>query len=209
MDQAVKVHFVQEVGHLLFHMKDREQKIMARRSKKLLKKANPILPKKGSSSKQGLTKTEVVSFQVPFKYSYKVGTPDSVRFLDTFSQANTEEFILSEWKEVVIHKWKTNRIFNSLFAVLYWLFTIFTTLSIIFYKDWFLVKAISLGFIAFFILFEILQVVSYSSFNIKRYPMKSRRNPKVLRRGVELHRLDLLHYAHLLLRDLPERVPTD
>lgn len=169
MDQAVKVHFVQEVGHLLFAMKENERKILLKKSKKRNQKVKKLLKHPGADKQEGLTKTEVLSFQIPFKYSYKMGTPDSVRFLDTYSQSNTEEFILSEWKEVIIHKWKSHRVFHSFFALLYWLFTIITTYSVIFKRDSELMELISLGFVAFFILFEILQVVSYSAFKIKRY----------------------------------------
>ena len=173
MSNAVKLHYVQEVGHLLFAMKTQERKILLRHNKKRKnikkKKIQMLREKKKMIQNEGITKTEVVSFQIPFKYSYKIGTPDSVKFLDAYSQSNTEEFILSEWKEVIIHKWKSHRLFHIMVAILYWVFTIFTTLSIIFFKSSYLFEIISLSFIGIFILFEILQVISYSAFKIKRY----------------------------------------
>ena len=170
MRKAVQLHYVQEVGHLLFAMKNQERRHLARISKKKKKKKmSNILQKQIGSQKKSITKSEVVSFQIPFKYSYKVGTPDSVKFLDTFSQSNTEEFILSEWKEVIIDKWSRHRLIHILLAILYWVFTLVTTLSMIFFRRIFTLEIVSLSFIAFFILFEFLQVISYTAFNIKRF----------------------------------------
>jgi hypothetical protein len=171
MSQAVHLHYVREVGHLLFSLKNQERRVLSKNYKKKNKSKSikSLIQNKRETNDPGHTKSEVISFQIPFKYSYKVGSPDSIRFLDTYSESNTEEFILSQWKEVVIHKWRKYRMFHVFTAILYWVFTIFTILSIIFFQTSILFEFISLGFIGFFIIFEILQVISYSAFKIKRY----------------------------------------
>lgn len=171
MKSAVQLHYVEEVGHLLFSLKNQERRLLSQisKKKKTITRKKTLIPTKKKEIGQGFTKSEVVSFQIPFKYSYKVGTPDSVRFLDTFSQSTTEEFILSEWKEVVTHKWRSHRLVHILMAVLYWIFAVFTILSVVFFQKTFIFEAVSLSFICFFILYEILQVISYSAFKIKRY----------------------------------------
>lgn len=170
MKSAVQLHYVEEVGHLLFSLKTEERRLLSQNLKKKRKKRRKksLIHSKHEIVDQTRTKSEVVSFQIPFKYSYKVGTPDSVRFLDTYSQSTTEEFILSEWKEVVTQKWRSHRLVHILMAILYWIFTIFTILSVIFFQKTVIFEGVSLSFICFFILYEILQVISYSAFKIKR-----------------------------------------
>lgn len=176
MNRQVQLHFVKEVGHLLFSLKrkefeEMEKKIKKRKKqkKKLVSFTRSFLRRAASGVHENtLTKSEVISFQIPFKYSYSVGTPDSVNFLDSFSQSNTEEFTLSQWKEVVVHKWSRHRIIHIILAVLYWIFTLITTLSLVFFPKITILKYISLGFILFFVCFETLQVISYIAFNIRR-----------------------------------------
>lgn len=172
MKEPVKLFYIEEVGHLLFFLKEEEHQILKKSSKKTKLKGVKLVSKGllKSNSKQvnPLTKREVVSFQIPFKYSYGAGTPDSVEFLDTYSQSNTEEFILSQWKEVIIDKWRSHRLMHVFLAFLYWVFTIVATLSVVFFKRTLFLQIGSLSFISFFILFEILQLISYSAFKIKR-----------------------------------------
>jgi hypothetical protein len=170
INQAVQLHYVKEVGHLLFSLKTQEYKLLDKfLKKKKKKKIIPNLISKKPLAQDTITKSEIISFQIPFKYSYTAGTPDSVNFLDTYSQSNTEEFILSEWKEVIIDKWGHHRIIHVFLAVLYWLFTIIATLSVVFFNQSILFEYISLGCIFFFVLLEIIQMISYSAFKVKRY----------------------------------------
>ena len=165
MEKEVQVNFVKNRIDMLTTIKEDETKKLNKISQRNRKKRKGIQ----KNNEQNISKTEVHPFEIPFKYSYASGSPDSLRFLDTFSKSNTEEFILSEWKELITHKWKYHQIFNILLAIIYWALTVITTYSVVFRNDYALMRYLSLGFIGFFVLYDILQLFSYSAFRLRRY----------------------------------------
>lgn len=114
------------------------------------------------------TSRDVVCFELPFRYSFDAGTPDSVRFLDFFSYARVDEFVLSQWKQVVFHKWRRQRAFHIVTAILYWIFTVIVTLSLIFHRGVPELTFASLGFIAYFTALEVVELVAYMCFAPKK-----------------------------------------
>ena len=177
MTKEVQLHYVHEIGDLLYFIKKNEMSVIRKRldsekdSLVLNSKLNDMqneLKKFENTVSNEISKREVITYHIPFKYSYKAGTPDSVRFLDSFSESTTEEFILSEWKEIIKQKWEHHRAGHVIMAIIYWIFTICTITSIVFLPDNRALMNISLTFIFFFLLLEILQVLSYATFKFKK-----------------------------------------
>lgn len=111
---------------------------------------------------------EVLVNKVPFKFNYKMGTYDSLCFLKCYSSSDHEEFILSDWKEVVNMKWEKCFPIYILLTLIYWIFTIFVTLSIVFYPEVRFFRLANIALIFFFLIYEIIEILSYSSFNLRR-----------------------------------------
>ena len=122
---------------------------------------------KNKKSKKN-TRSEVSVYTIPFKYSYQAGTPDSLKFLDKYSESISEEFILSDWKEVIIFKWNQHKAVHIIFAIIFWAFTMCTILSMIFFPDSKPLQYVSIGFIFLLLLFEILQLISYATFKVTK-----------------------------------------
>lgn len=121
-----------------------------------------------TTKQQTENKTEITAYHIPFKYSFRIGTPDSVDFLDLFSETQEEELLLSEWKEIIYSKWRSHKIFHYIFAFCFWTFTILVCLNIIFFKDIQNLEIAVYVFIGIFLLYEFIQVISYSTISIKR-----------------------------------------
>jgi hypothetical protein len=112
-------------------------------------------------------KKDVITYKIPFKYSFESGSPGSVMFLNNYSDSNNEEFLLSQWKNLVILKWKNQLFLQVMIAVLYWTFTGFVIASMIFVRDTAIIKYASLGLMVILFFFELLQFIAYCTYNIK------------------------------------------
>lgn len=128
-----------------------------------------IEPQKKRSNNNGVSIKEIRTVQVPFKYSFHIGTPDSVDFLKSYSDCKTEEFVTSDWQEVVKYKWQKYKPFHIILALLYWSFTILVTIAIIFYPNVKALQQLSVSFAVFFLIYEIFELVAYCCFDIWSY----------------------------------------
>ena len=102
---------------------------------------------------------------IPFKYDFQLGTPDSLQLLDCFSESNTEEFVLSPWKEVIKSKWKRGKPALLTLAVIYWCFMISCTLSVIFQIKSFEFQHITVALLGVILAYEIVQITAYFVYN--------------------------------------------
>ena len=194
MKSSVRLFFVEKLDKLFNEIKKDEEQVERRASRKAgrQRKIQPVVedvhvdPVSESSNMAGAslltakeleiddigqgnkeTKQEVVVFKVPFKYDFVAGSNDSIGFLNMYCESGTEELIISQWKELVKFKWRKHRWLHVSFSFLYFVFTLFLTISLVFtpktskYADY-----ISLFFIFFFMFYELLQFMSYSFFNI-------------------------------------------
>jgi hypothetical protein len=109
---------------------------------------------------------DVITYEIPFKYSFAAGSLESIKFLYNFSESHDEDFLLSQWKNVVLIKWREQLPLQIFMSVVYWLFTIFVMTSMIFAKETVEVKYISLLLMGVLLIFEFLQFISYCNFNI-------------------------------------------
>jgi hypothetical protein len=112
---------------------------------------------------------DVSYFTIPFKYCFSIGTPDSIEFLYKFSNSPVDKFVTSHWKEIIFYKWRQQIYFHIFNSLLYWVYTILTTLSLIFYRDKDAFKYACIVIICFFALYEIIQVISFCGFSLKKY----------------------------------------
>jgi hypothetical protein len=106
-------------------------------------------------------------YEIPFKYSFAPGSFGSINFLYNFSESNSEDFLLSQWKNLVIVKWRQQLPLQIMIAVVNWVFTGCVMTSMVFARETKEIKYISLGLTGVLLLFELLQLISYSSFKIK------------------------------------------
>jgi hypothetical protein len=109
----------------------------------------------------------VVTYEIPFKYSFAAGSFGSINFLYHFSKSNNEDFVLSQWKNLVIVKWRQQLPLQMMLAVVYWVFMGLVITSMVFSRENVEVKFVSLGLIGLLFLFELLQIISYCPFKIK------------------------------------------
>lgn len=152
MENNVTITYTSELIGIIADLKNKEKLINA--DLKLQKKSPP---------------TEVEISQVSFKYNYQFASPDSVKFLKYYSQSNCEAFVISKWKEVINDKWVRQRPLHVLLSSIFWLFTITNSISIIFMPDVDSLRIFCIVFIFLLLFFEIIEMISYSSFGAFRY----------------------------------------
>ena len=111
-----------------------------------------------------LYKSEVVVNTVPFKYNYSMGTEDSVTFIYNYSKSKNQDFILSDWREIVKNKWATlKRPYISL-TLFYFAYMSIFTLSSVIQKDNKSLKGFSIFLNIIMMIFEIIQMITYFSY---------------------------------------------
>lgn len=99
--------------------------------------------------------------RVPFKYQFQMGSSDSLKLLDNYSESNTEEFVLSPWKETVKHKWRQGKPFLLTLACVYWAFMVACTLSVVFDPTSGLFQDLTVGLLCVILSYEIVQIIAY------------------------------------------------
>jgi hypothetical protein len=109
---------------------------------------------------------EIGIYEIPFKYSFAAGSLGSIKFLHNYSKFHNKDFLLSKWKNVILDKWRQQLPFQILMAVLYWIFSGFVIVSMIFAKQNKGFKYISFLFLIILIIFKLLQFISYCNFKI-------------------------------------------
>ena len=166
LESSVLLRFDHEVGKSLCAIKKHEHQLKKKSLSQTSKVRNDDQEEDNISNKKQQYKREVKVFQIPFKYNYTAGSPDSIRFLNSYSTSTEEEFILSEWKELIVFKWKSHVGFHIILAVLFWALTVIATISMVFLPHSILYRDLSICFVLAFVLFEIVQIVAYSAFDI-------------------------------------------
>jgi hypothetical protein len=111
-----------------------------------------------------LYKSEVNIKSVPFKYNYNYGTEDSVTFIYNYSTSENQDFILSDWKEIIRSKWKGVKFPYMFLTFCYFSYTIFFLLSSVFYNDISGLRGMSIFLNIILIIFELIQMITYFSY---------------------------------------------
>jgi hypothetical protein len=108
-----------------------------------------------------LFKSEVTIKSVPFKYNYDFGTEDSVTFIYNYSNSENEDFILSDWKQIVKKKWIGVKFPYIFVTFCYFAYMLFFVLSTVFYDKTKGLRTIALIFNIILIFFEVIQMITY------------------------------------------------
>lgn len=116
-----------------------------------------------------LFKSEVNIKSVPFKYNYNTGTEDSVTFIYNYSKSNNQDFILSDWKEIIQSKWRGVKFPYIFLTFCYFAYTIFFLLSSVFYNDIPGLRGFSILLNVILIFFELTQMLTYFSYKPSMY----------------------------------------
>ena len=114
-------------------------------------------------------KSEVKVATLPFKYNFQMGTEDSVLFVDEYSNSVSEDFIFSDFKEVINYKWKKIKLPHIIMFFIYLTFVVLFNIFCIFFPDSDVFRWLSIVFIFLLIIFEIIQVVVYSTYKPSLY----------------------------------------
>jgi hypothetical protein len=131
-----------------------------------IKQMESTFKNKNFSKKNKSNKKDVVTYEVPFKYSFEAGTFGSIKFLHNYSESHNQDFLLSQWKNLVVVKWRQQLPLQVMIAVVNWLFTLSVMTSMILARDTRQVKYLSIALTLALFVFEILQFVSYCSFKV-------------------------------------------
>lgn len=187
MDSEVQLYPVQKLERLLNKLKKEEEIVENRGKLTVTKDERSMIEELGWSETPNIdglltsndleeeekvrglkqTKKEVSVLQIPFKFDYEAGSDDSVQLLAAYSDSSSEDFVCSEWKELVISKWGTQIWLHIGFAFIYFLFTVFMTISIVFSdSNTEFAKIVTIVLLGILISFELLQLISYSFFDI-------------------------------------------
>ena len=113
------------------------------------------------------TEVEVFCPEVPLDLS--AGSPDSIRFLENFSETPSADFLTSNWQFLLFEKWASFRFVYFFLLVNFYTFNCLFTLSTVFFKDNQLLRYATFCPIALNFLFEFVEFVSFMNFRPKRY----------------------------------------
>jgi hypothetical protein len=155
--EKVKVCHTKEVPELL----ERIHGIPVKRNAPLSKAYRTKDTSQMIYNKQPFSGEEVEAFRIPFEYSFDIGSPDSVNFLVFCLESTSEEFLLSDWKEIIYMKWNTTWKRQLIFPLLFWTASVFITFSVVFYQHIVWLKVISCLFIGLLLIYEVLQMICY------------------------------------------------
>jgi hypothetical protein len=117
-----------------------------------------------NKASETLFKSEVDIFSVPFKYNYNIGTEDSTTFIYNYSISNSQEFILSGWKQIVKAKWKSVRIPYIILTFLYFSYMIMFTINCTLFQTSKTVIFFSLFLNIILIIMELVQMITYFAY---------------------------------------------
>ena len=158
MKQEVKLNHCKNVSNLLTQIKNEEKIILD----------GNISLSEDKSKKKAKSKTEVKVLRIPFKYDFSIGSLDSLRLLDYFSESKTEEFVLSTWKEIIRIKWKKEKWAMIFIAILYWFFMVACTLSVVFYPGSVIARNFTVSALIIILIYEFIQILAYSVYKISK-----------------------------------------
>lgn len=114
-----------------------------------------------------LFKSEVNIKSVPFKYNYNYGTEDSATFIYNYSKSENEEFILSDWQEIIQKKWKGVKFPYMMLTFCYFMYMLFFVLYAVFYPTITGLRSMALFLNVILIIHEIIQMITYFGFKPK------------------------------------------
>ena len=109
-------------------------------------------------------KSEVEIKSVPFKYNYDFGSQDSITFIYNYSNSENEDFILSDWREIVKNKWIAVKFPYMFLTLCYFSYMLFFLLSSVFYPRTDGLRTIALVFNIILIIYEVIQMITYFGF---------------------------------------------
>ena len=140
-------------------------------------KFNKLVDEKKNINKQikkSVDVIEIQSFKIPFTYSYHIGNLDSLELLDNLSYSKSNKFITSIWSNIVHQKWNQMYLVFVIKAILFFLFILSSILPVFFqghpnYNEHFLrFTNMYLSIWGILFIYSILEIISYSFFNIKK-----------------------------------------
>ena len=133
------------------------------------KKHNKCVLDPGEVKFDQLNQSHISLISSPIPLDFSAGSLESLQFLDCYSHSQSSDFIFSNWKHFIDSKWKSVFWINLILAILYWCFMIITTCKMVFFRDNSILKIFSISLIAFFLLLELFQMISYSTYKAKLY----------------------------------------
>lgn len=169
MKRDVDLSYISNIGDMLINIKNKEIQINSKKMKKISKKQFVINFNNTENQSNESSKLEVFTKQVPFKYSYKFASPDSINFLMSYSESKSEEFIISDWKHLIKNKWRSQRALHICISLVYWIFTILNTVTIIFMPESKVLKFTTFIYIFVLMFYEVIEIISYSCISFSKY----------------------------------------
>ena len=114
-------------------------------------------------------KSEITVSTLPFRYDFRMGSEDSILFLTQYSSSNCEEFVFSDFGEVVNYKWPQVKLPHYIMFTVYLLFVVSFNISCIFLREDPVSRWLSVVLVIVHIIYELIQIIVYSSFKPRIY----------------------------------------
>ena len=137
-----------------------------RRAKRRLPKPETLtgLKKYEMSNNDQISKREISVSAAPFKFNYSTGTDDSVMLVNRFANSKTDEFTLSDWRQIVLTKWARIKPAYVFFFLLYVAFLTVASLSLVFMKASSALRFATVGCSLGFLFYELLRLLTYLTY---------------------------------------------
>lgn len=121
------------------------------------------------TNKATIFKSEVTVTTVPFKFNYGIGTGDSVAFVYNYANSTSQEFILSDWKEIIKWKWQKLKLPLYLMMFIYFLYFLMFALSAVLYHDNKGLRGMAVIMNILMITIEVVEMVTFLVFKPSSY----------------------------------------
>ena len=121
------------------------------------------------TKRSNVFKSEVTVTTVPFKFNYGIGTGDSATFVYNYSRSRSQEFILSDWKEIIKWKWQKLKLPFYGVMIIYFVYFLLFALSAVLYTEDKGIRGMAVILNIVMIVMEVVELITYMVFKPSSY----------------------------------------
>ena len=106
-------------------------------------------------------KKSVVIKTIPFKVNFEAGSSDCLDFFNFYSFSSSSEFILSDWRYIVMDKWYVYKPYQIALTVLFFIFATLNTIHLVFLETSNIYNILTIAVMSLLVLVESIQMLAF------------------------------------------------
>ena len=106
-------------------------------------------------------KKSVVIKTIPFKVNFEAGSSDCLDFFNFYSFSSSSDFILSDWRYIVMDKWYVYKPYQIALTVLFFTFATLNTIHLVFLVTSNVFNILTIAVMSMLVLVESIQMLAF------------------------------------------------